>query len=260
MNPALVPMEGEYEPPSIDSFIFPGNFGVDWLTKPMMQIILATILVLAFWLIASRKLKIVPGKGQFAVEYLYDFIRKGVGREMLGGAYRKWTPLLVGLFTWILVNNWFGELFLFMFPTFSNIGYVYGVVGVVLITYIVAGFAKHGIGYFKVALLPKGVPWYLAILIVPIEFLSTFVTRPVTLAVRLFANMFAGHLSVMVFVIGGTYLLLHGEFLYYRFGGAASLLFSFAIMGLELFIGFLQAYIFTILTAQYISSSIADEH
>lgn len=260
MNLALVLMEsGGYVPPSVESFKFEGNWGIPWMTKPMMLIILATIITLVFWVVASRRLQVSPTKGQFFVEYLYDFIRNGIGREMLGGAYRQWTPLLVGLFTWILINNWFGEFFLFMFPSFSNIGYVYGVVAVVLITYIAAGFHKQGWRYLVNSVIPPGVPWYLMPIIIPVEFLSNFVTRPVTLAVRLFANMFAGHMSVMVFVVGGTFLLTAGQ-AFLTAAGAVSLVFSLAIMGLELLIGFLQAYIFTILTAQYISSSVAPEH
>jgi F-type H+-transporting ATPase subunit a len=97
------------------------------------------------------------------------------------------------------------------------------------------------------------------VLIIPLEFLSNFIVRPITLALRLFANMFAGHLVVLVFVVGGTLLLESGQ-LFYMAAGGVSLLFSFAIFGLEIFVGVLQAYIFTVLTAQYVSSALAEEH
>ena len=126
--------------------------------------------------------------------------------------------------------------------------------------YIAIGFKTHGIGYLRKALMPPGIPWYLYILVIPVEFLSTFVTRPLTLGVRLFANMFAGHLAIMVFVLGGSYLLTYADNYLYNAAGVFALIFSFAMLGLELFIGFLQAYIFTILTAQYISSSLSDSH
>ena len=103
-------------------------------------------------------------------------------------------------------------------------------------------------------------PWYLLWLIIPLEFLATFVTRPVTLALRLFANMFAGHLVVLVFVVGGSFLLTFQNNLVYNISGAVSVIFSFAILFLELFIGALQAYIFTVLTAQYVSTSISEAH
>ena len=94
----------------------------------------------------------------------------------------------------------------------------------------------------------------------PIEFISNFVTRPLTLAVRLFANMFAGHLAVMVFTLGGAFLLTYSGNIAYNFAGFFSIVFSLVMMCLELFIGYLQAYIFTILAAQYISSSVSETH
>jgi len=255
----LVPAEG-YTPPGVDDFRFPGLFGTGWLNKPMLQIFIAAACVLLLWLLGSRNLKVIPGKGQFFMESLYNFIRNGVAREIIGPNFQKYTGILVAMFTFVLINNWFGEFFLFMFPTFSNIGYTWGLVAFVYITYIVAGLATHGFKYFKIALIPEGVPWYLWPLIIPIEFISNFVTRPLTLAVRLFANMFAGHLSIMVFVIGGAFLLTYANNLIFNIAGGVSLVFSLAMLCLELFIGFLQAYIFTILTAQYISSSISDSH
>ena len=123
-----------------------------------------------------------------------------------------------------------------------------------------AGIAKHGfVGYFKLATMPEGVPGPLYILIIPLEFLSNIIVRPLTLSLRLFANLFAGHLVIMVFVVGGGMLLsLATPFMVVA--GGASIAFSFAIFALELLVAAIQAYIFTVLTAQYVSSSIADEH
>ncbi|HIW30064.1 MAG TPA: F0F1 ATP synthase subunit A [Candidatus Luteococcus avicola] len=252
--------EGGYQSPGVESFQFDGNWGIDWLTKPAMQAIIAALLVIAFWLWGSRQLSVKPTKGQFFFEYVYEFIRNGVARDTLGHDFRKFLPYLLAVFSFILVNNWFGEFFLFMLPTFSNIGYAYAVALLSWIMYMGAGFAKHGVGgYLKHSLIPPGAPGYLLPLLIPLEFLSNFIVRPVTLALRLFANMFAGHLVVLVFVVGGAYLLTHGPAIH-RVAGGVSLLFSFAILFLELFVGALQAYIFTVLTAQYVSSSIADEH
>lgn len=257
----MIPMEGGgYTAPGVQDFQFPGLFGTDWITKPMLQAVIAAIVVIVIWWLASRRLTTVPNKSQFLMEYLYGFIRNGVGRDVLGPGFRPYIGLLIGLFSYILVNNWFGELFLFMFPTMSNIGYAWGAVVMVLVIYIYAGFRTHGIGYLRKALIPEGVPWYLYPIIVPVEFLSNFITRPLTLGVRLFANMFAGHLTILVFVIGGTYLVSQADSIVLKVGGGFSLLFSFVMLGFELFIGFLQAYIFTILTAQYISSSISESH
>lgn len=257
----MIPMDGEgYTPPGLHDFEFEGLFGTEWLTKPMIMAVVAAVFVVALWAFSARRLKLVPGRGQYLMELIYEFVRNGVGRDVLGPGFRPYIGLLIGLFTYILVNNWFGEFFLFMFPTFSNIGYAWGAVVMVLFIYIYAGFRQHGLGYLRHALIPQGVPWYLYPIIIPVELLSNFVTRPLTLGVRLFANMFAGHLTIMVFVIGGTYLLTQADGMFLKVGGTFSLLFSIVMLLFELFIGALQAYIFTILTAQYISSSISESH
>ncbi|WP_203566927.1 F0F1 ATP synthase subunit A [Aestuariimicrobium ganziense] len=252
--------EGGYKPPSVEDFYFPTLFGIDQVDRTTVQAIIAALLVIVLWVWAARRLKTVPTKGQFFSEFIYEFIRNGVARDALGHDYRKYLPWLLGLFSFILVNNWFGEFFYFMFPTFSRVGYAYGLALLTWVIYIGAGFKKHGIRYLKMSLLPEGVPWYLWWLIIPLEFLSNFITRPITLALRLFANLFAGHLVVTVFVIGGGYLLTVDNNWFYNVAGGVSLIFSIAILFLELFIGALQAYIFTVLSAQYVSSSISDHH
>ena len=187
-------------------------------------------------------------------------MRNGIGREALGPDYHKYTPYLVALFSFILANNLFGQFFLSMFPTFSRVGYAYGLALLSFILYNAAGIAKHGLGsYLRLMTMPKGVPGPLYAIIIPLEVLSNFIVRPVTLALRLFANLFAGHLVVIVFVVGGSMLLENADFLY-KIAGGASLLMAFPIFGLELFIGALQAYIFTVLTAQYVASSLAEDH
>lgn len=276
---ALVPLQaeaGHYESPGVKDFryfcadnpeVIDGNalagctFGVDWMNKPFWQAVIGAALVVVLWLLASRSLKKVPGKGQFLAEYVYSFVRNGIARDILGPEYRRFLPYLLGLFSFLLVSNWFGEFFLFMLPTFSNIGYAWALAIMTWLIYVGAGIHKHGVGkYLKQSLIPEGVPAYLYPIIIPLEFLSNFITRPLTLGLRLFANMFAGHLVVLVFVAGGAFLLTYPENLFYNVSGAVSIIFSFAILFLELFIGALQAYIFTVLTAQYIHSSLAEAH
>lgn len=266
MTIALLPLEsgGGYTPPGVEDFhwysVWPGVLP-DWMNKPFFQAVIGALLVIVLWWLASRRLQVKPGKGQFLAEYIYEFVRNGVARDILHEDYRKFLPYLLGLFSFLLVNNWFGEFFLFMYPTFSNVGYAYGLAFLTWLIYVGAGFQKFGVGGFlRRSLIPDGVPGYLLPIVIPLEFLATFITRPITLALRLFANLFAGHLVVMVFVVGGGYLLTYADSTFYNVAGAVSLAFSLIILLLELFIGALQAYIFTVLTAQYVSSSIAEAH
>mgnify|MGYP002738003763 CR=1 FL=1 len=263
MIPGIIPLDaGGYTSPGVDDFKFDAFIEgwPDWLNRPFIQAVIGAILVIILWWWASRNLKVKPTRGQFFAEYFYEFVRNGIARDILRHEYRRYVPYLLGLFSFILINNWFGQLFVFMYPTLSNIGYVYGLAVLSWFVYVGAGFAKFGMGFLKRSLIPEGVPLYLLPIVMPLEFLATFITRPVTLALRLFANMFAGHLVVMVFVIGGGYLLTVQDNLFYNVSGAVSIIFSFAILFLELFIGAIQAYIFTILTAQYVSTSISEAH
>lgn len=255
----FVPLE--YHTPGLDDFRYPGTFGVSWMDKPFWQAIIATVIVIGLWLWLSHSMKVVPGKRQVFAEYCYNFIRNSLVRDIIGTGYRRWLPYLVALFSFILVNNWFGELFIFMFPTFSHVGYVYGMALVSLVVYIAAGIqAKGPLKFFKNSILPPDVPVALWILIIPLEILSNFITRPVTLALRLFVNMFAGHLIILIFLVGGGYLLTYAGNPLYNVTGVVSIIFSVALFGLELFVGFLQAYVFTVLSAQYVSTSISAEH
>lgn len=259
----VLPLEGEAWPPGEHSFhsrpLFPGVLP-DWVNNHTAQAVIGAVVVIGFWLWMARSQRVVPGRRQTVGELLYDFVRNGIARDILGHDYRKYLPYLLALFSFILVNNLFGQFFLFMFPTFSKIGYAYGLALCTFILYNAAGMKKWGVAtYFKKMTLPEGVPVFLAPLIIPLEFLSNFVVRPFTLALRLFANLFAGHLVIMVFVVGGTLLLTSGQ-AFYAVAGSVSILFSFAIFALELLVGGIQAYIFTVLTAQYVSSAIADEH
>lgn len=266
--PMLFPMAGGGEeghgawPPGVHSFasrpLWEGAPG--WLNNHAVQALVAALLVIGFWLWMSRNQKVVPGKKQFLGESAYNLVRNSIAREVLGHDFHRFVPYLVALFSFILVNNLFGQFFLFMFPTFSKIGYAYGLALLTFVLYNAVGIAKYGLGgYFKKMTLPEGVPPALWILIIPLEFISNFIVRPFTLALRLFANMFAGHLVIMVFVVGGGMLLESGE-AFYMVAGGASIVFSLAIFALELLVGTLQAYVFTVLTAQYVSSAIADEH
>ena len=263
----LLPMEtgGEeeaYAPPSPELFDIPPIFpGLPWLDKYFLQALVATILIIVFWVVMARKNQLVPGKGQFIGETAYFFIRNSIARDNLGHDFRRFLPWLIALFSFILINNLWGVFPLTLMPTTAHAGWAYGLAAMVWIVYNSVGVAKHGFfGYLKLSTLPSGVPVFMWPLIIPLEFFSNIIVRPITLGLRLFANMFAGHLLVVVFVVGGEYLLLEGGSIVNTVAGGVALIFSMAIFGLEVFVQSLQAFIFTVLTAVYLSSSLAEEH
>lgn len=257
----LTPLE--FDAPGVESFQLPPIFegAPAWLDKPLLQATLSLFLIMGFWVVMARKQALVPGKGQFIGEGIYFFVRNTIARDVIGHGYRRYVPFLVALFSFVLVNNLWGVFPLSLFPTASHVGWAYGLAIVVWVLYNAVGIAKHGPwGYFKHTVLPPGVPVAMWPIVIPIEFASNILVRPFTLSLRLFANMFAGHLLVLVFVLGGEYLLLHSESIFNKVAGAVSLLFSLAIFGLELVVQTLQAYIFTVLSAQYVGTSLAEEH
>lgn len=232
-----------------------------WVTNHILQAVIGAVLVIAFWLWVSHNMKIVPGKKQFIGEYLYDMLRNTVARDILGHDYKTYLPYIVSIFSFVLINNLFGQFFIFMFPTFSKIGFAWGLALLTWLLYNGAGIKKWGVlGYVKRMTIPAGVPVALLPLIIPLEILSNFIVRPITLGLRLFANLFAGHLVILVFVLGGTYLMFVSEPIINKIAGGAAMILAFAIFALELLVAVLQAYIFTVLTAQYVSSAIAEEH
>ena len=231
------------------------------VTKPMLQIVLAAVLVFAVFYVAARKRSMVPGRLQYVAETGYGFVRNSMGRDIIGSRdFMTYVPYLFALFFFVLVNNLFATIPFIQFPTFSRSGMVYGLALLSWIIYNVAGMRRHGVGgYFKLQSVPAGVKGPILLLIVPLEFMSNILVRPVTLALRLFANMFAGHLLLILFALGGEYLLVHGSALIKPVGLLAWVLFI-AIAFLEMLIQFLQAYVFVLLNAMYISGAVADEH
>jgi F-type H+-transporting ATPase subunit a len=258
------PGPGDFNLPPIGpdkTFQFLGEAHYLGVTKPMLQLVLAAILVFGFFYLAARKQQMVPGKLQFVGEQAYGFVRNSMGRDIIGSHdFMRFVPYLFALFFFILVNNVFASIPGLQFPTFSRSGMVYSLAALSWIIYNWVGIKKHGFGgYFKLQSVPAGVKGPILALLIPLEFLSNIVVRPVTLALRLFANMLAGHLLLILFALGGEYLLLHGATLVKPVGILAWVLFI-AISFLELLIQFLQAYVFVLLNAMYISGAVADEH
>jgi len=231
------------------------------VTKPMLQLVLAAGLTFWFLYAAAKQRSMVPGKLQYVGEGAYGFVRNSMGRDIIGSHdFMRFVPYLVALFFFLLLNNLFGSIPFIQFPTFSRAGMVYALAALSWIIYNWVGVQKHGFaGYVKLQTVPPGIKGPILALLIPLEFFSNIVVRPVTLALRLFANMLAGHLLILLFALGGEYLLLHGSTLLKPVGVLAWVLFI-AISFLELLIQFLQAYVFVLLNAMYISGALADEH
>ena len=189
-------------------------------------------------------------------------MRNSIARDVIGSRdFMKFVPWLVATFFFILVNNLFGVVPFIQFPTFSRASFAYGLAALVWLLYNGIGVYKHGFfGYIKHATVPGGIKGPILLLIIPLEFASNILVRPATLALRLFANMFAGHLLLVLFTLGGEYLLLQSDNALYKPVGIIAFILAIAISFLEILVQFLQAYVFTLLTAIYVSGALAEEH
>jgi F-type H+-transporting ATPase subunit a len=255
---ATAPNQG-FDPPGVEDFQLPPIFGD--VTKPVLQFVLAAVLVWAFFYYTSRRAALVPSKAQFLGESFHGIVRNSIARDNIGPEYLRYVPYLTTLFAFILVNNLFGIIPLIQFPSMSHPGVAYALAIMSWLIYNGIGIRRHGlIGYLRVSTWPPGVPWWVRIVLTPIEFISNILLRPVTLSLRLFGNMFAGHLLLLVFIIGGDYMLLHSGSILLGvlspFAFALGIVFTF----FEAFVQVVQAYIFTILTASYIGAALAEDH
>ena len=267
---SLVPLAPEppapgFTAPSSEDFNIPPMFSgvpaLEWLDKPVIQLILAGVIVAAFFTLATRSVQMVPGRLQFAAEKFHGIVRDSIARDNIGPDFRKYVPYLLALFSFLLMNNIFGIVPLIQFPTMSRPGMAYALAILTWVVFNVVGLRKQGlVGYARVLAWPPGVPWPVRIILTPIEFLSNFILRPVTLAFRLFGNMFAGHLVLLLFIFGAEYMLLEAQSLTLNIASPFALLMALVFTGFEAFIQLIQAYIFTVLTASYIGASLADEH
>lgn len=230
------------------------------LTRSMVVMVVLTVLVALVAVSMTRRLSIVPGKGQFAFESTYGLVRNNVARDMIGEKnFRPYMPLLFSVFLIILVNNLVGVLPGVQFPTMSRIGFPIALTLFVYVVYLGIGFRRKGLGgYFK-GLVPAGLPGFVIPLMFFLEVITYFFTRPVTLALRLFGNMFAGHILLLLMALGGEYMLLHGGPVL-KVLSVAPFVMAFVLTAFELLIMFLQAYIFTLLAAFYIADSLAEHH
>lgn len=262
---ALAAAEGGAPQPGPDSFLLPPVFTIGgWeVNKPELMLAISLVVVFAFAYSSSRKAAIVPGRLQFAGEMVYGTIRNSIARDNIGSHdYLKYTPYLFTIFLFVLVNNFFGVIPIIQFPSMSKFAFPVALALVTWLIYNIAGIARHGLfGYLKHQTVPAGAQGPILLALVPLEFLSNIIVRPFTLALRLFATMFAGHLLILLFSLGAAYLIT--DYATPAVGipaGIVSFLLGIGVSFLDMLIMFLQAYVFTLLTAMYIGGAIADEH
>jgi len=247
--------------PGPRDFVYPPIFGEGtFLTKPMLIVVLGSLVIAVFFYLAARRAAMVPGKLQFVGEGVYGFVRNGIAGDTIGAEGRKFVPYLATLFCFIAVLNVAGIIPFLQFPANSRIAFPLFLAVISWLIFNAVGISRQGfVGYFKNLMFPPGIPKPVYVLLAPIEFVSTIIIRPVTLTLRLTLNMFAGHLVLLLIVLGAEYLLIER-------GGALALLspflFLFAIVMtfFEGFIQLLQAYVFTLLSAIYIGGALSEEH
>lgn len=259
---AILGFEGPpapFQPPGTEIFVTPCLIGEgDYcFNRVSFLIVLAGLIVITLFLVAFRKPKLVPRGVQNLLEMVVDFVKNEIVLQVMGPSGLPWVPLFTALFSFILVNNLFGILPGVNFPTTSRMAIPAFLALLVYIIFNVMGVKANGLRYFKDAVVLPGVPKALHILLVPIEFVSTFLVRPLTLSVRLAANMIAGHLILTLFFTGTAYFALQPSTIPVAIPTFAL---SLGLVGFELLVAVLQAYIFTILAAVYIGGAIHQEH
>ena len=258
--------EGEsgFHAPSISDFfpppiLFEGTY-FEFNRVQMIRVIAAVVLVLLM-VLAARRATLVPGRAQNVVELLLDFVRINVAEEILGKERaHKYVALLTTMFFAILAFNITGVVPGLNLAGTSLIGLPVVLALWVYVMYLGAGVKEQGVGGFlKSSLFPPGVPPFMYVLLTPIEFLTVFILRPATLAIRLMANMVAGHLMLVLTFSATNYFLLEAAPSMKAFG-AVTLVSAIALTLFEVFVAALQAYIFVVLTAVYINLSVEAEH
>lgn len=215
------------------------------ISNGVITLWLAAALVFLLFFISSRRLKMVPGRLQNSVETLLLFVRDQVASQIPEGR-EKWLPFLTAVFSFILVSNLLG-LVPSMSGATANINTTAALAVIIFLVVQCTGILKHGLFGHAKTFVPAGIPVFIAVLLIPVEIVSQL-ARPFSLAVRLFANMFAGH-AVMLLII--SLIFIFKSYLVIPL----SVLGNTVFLAFEIFIAFIQAFIFTYLSAFYIASA-----
>lgn len=226
----------------------------------MVRLIAAAVLITII-VVAARRATLVPGRFQNVVEMILDFVRINVAEEIIGKEKSaKYVALLTTMFCAILAFNLTGIIPGLNIAGTSLIGLPLVLAAWVFVMYLGAGIRALGLGGFlKNSLFPPGVPIFMYVLLTPIEALQVFILRPATLAIRLMANMVAGHLMLVLCVSATQFFIVEAGPAMKAFG-VLTFASAFALTLFEIFVAALQAYIFVVLTAVYLGLSIEEEH
>ena len=231
------------------------DLGIFSINRTILIIFLMTLVAMGLFFFGFRSASPTsPSKLQMAMESVVGFVRENVALEIIGPKGLKFVPLLTTMFVFIFFLNFAKITPFLMLPPTSRMSIVLFLAIISWLVYVGVGIKEHGMGYFKSIAVPPGVPWLLLPLLTPIELISTLVLRPFTLAIRLLANMVAGHILVVI-----TLVTIHVFLPSFPVGwsiGVFGLILSPIVFAFEFFIIALQAYIFTMLTAVYIESSL----
>ena len=230
-----------------------------WLTYPMVMLVVVTLLLVAFFTRAFRAPKVVPTGAQNLGEAGIEFVEKQIVFPVLGHAGKGWMPFLTAMFFWVFFLNIMGIIPAVQFPITSRMAIPATLAIIVWFIYNGIGIKNQGfIGYFKNMMFPPGVPKFVYPILAPIEFFSTVIFRPLTLALRLFANMVAGHMLLAVIAIASM-VFVNGNWMGWV-GSVVPIAFGVIMTGFEIFVAFMQAFIITILTSVYISGAQEAHH
>ena len=242
----LNPMH-QFEVYKIGPEISLGKINLSFTNASLFMFVSAALIILLLFL-GTKKKSLIPSKVQLVTEMSYTFVAKMIN-ETAGSSAKSFFPFIFTLFMFVLFCNMVGML-PYSFTVTSHIIVTFILAAIVFVGVTIIGFVKHGIKYLQL-FVPKGVPMRLLPLIVIIEIIS-YLSRPVSLSVRLFANMMAGHTMLKVF---GGFVISLG-----LLGGWLPLGFSVALTGLEILVAFLQAYVFAILTCIYLNDALNLHH
>lgn len=238
-------------------FLFKGTaFGFN---KTALLCVVSAAIVIGFFLAGGRR-QLVPSGVQNIAEAGVEFVEQGIVMSVIGEEGMSWAPFLASMFFFIFVLNLFEVIPFIQFPAASRMAIPLYMALQTWALMLIVGVVKQGpLNYMKNSLFPPGVPTAMYFLLVPIEFLSKFILRPFTLAVRLFANMMAGHMLLTTFYVLSS-ALLFAKTAFLKPITVLPVAMAIGVTAFELLVAVLQAYIFTILTAVYIGESMHPEH